>query len=73
MSSSSANAAAEKSVIAAAVAEISTEPARFNARLNFVLLLPGNAFASDNVSAAERDMLRSIMTFTSRAELKPVE
>jgi hypothetical protein len=48
MSSSSADTAAEKSAMAAAVAEISTEPARFT-------------------------VLRWIMTFTSRAELKPVD
>jgi len=73
MCSSSADAVAEKIVIAAAVAEISTEPARFNALLNFILLLPGNAVAPGNVSAVQRGMLRSIMTFTSGTELKSVD
>jgi hypothetical protein len=73
MFSSSADAVAEKRVIAAAVAEISTEPARFNALFNFALLLPGDTVAPGNVCAAERDILRSIMTFTSEAEVQPVD
>jgi hypothetical protein len=73
MSSSSADTAAEKSVIAAAVAAISTEPARFNALLNLVLLLPGNAVVPRNLNALERGILRSIMTFTSGTELKSVD
>jgi hypothetical protein len=71
MSWSSADTVAEKSVIAAAVAEISTEPVRFSALLNFVLLLPGNAVVPGNMNAVERGILRSIMTFTSGMNCSP--